>query len=254
MDELIQKWQNEKSPVYNFIADDGISHTIWVISDDQAISNIANIFSQKVTCTYIADGHHRAASAAKVRQSLDRGSNPGMDYFLTTLFPANQLHIMDYNRLVGDLNGLNLDDFFSRLSENFEISQEGKASFSPKALHEFGMYMDGKWYKLIAKPGTYSEDPVSILDVSILQNNVLDKILGIHDPRTDKRIDFVGGIRGLGELEKRVESGEMKLGFSLYPVSIQQLFEIADTGNVMPPKSTWFEPKLRDGLLTNLIR
>ncbi len=254
LDELIQKWQNEKSPVYNFIADDGISHTIWVVSDDQTINNITQIFAKKVPCTYIADGHHRAASAAKARQALDHGSNPGADYFLTTLFPANQLHIMDYNRLVRDLNGLSADEFFSRLLENFEISQAGREPFSPKTLHEFGVYINGKWYKLIAKPGTFPKDPIGILDVSILQNNVLDKILGIRDPRTDKRIDFVGGIRGLGELEKRVDSGEMKLALSLYPVSIQQLFDIADTGNVMPPKSTWFEPKLRDGLLTNLIR
>ena len=253
LDDLIEKWKSEKSPIYNFVADDGISHTIWVVSDDKSINSISSIFAEKVNCTYIADGHHRAASAAKVRESLNGTSKEEAGYFLTTLFPANQLHIMDYNRLAADLNGLSSEEFFNRLEESFEISAIGKEPYAPQNLHEFGMYFEGNWYKLIAKPGSYSEDPIGVLDVTILQKNLLDKILGIKDPRTDTRIDFVGGIRGLGELEKRVRSGEMKIAFSLYPVSIHQLFDIADSGNVMPPKSTWFEPKLRDGLLTHLI-
>ncbi|PWT97896.1 MAG: DUF1015 domain-containing protein [Bacteroidetes bacterium] len=253
LDDLIEKWKAEKSPIYNFVADDGISHTIWVVSEDKSINAISSIFAEKVNCTYIADGHHRAASAAKVRQALNGTSKEEADYFLTTLFPANQLHIMDYNRLVADLNGLTSEEFFNKLGENFEISAVGKEAYAPQKLHEFGMYYEGNWYKLSAKPGSYTEDPIGVLDVTILQKNLLDKILGIKDPRTDTRIDFVGGIRGLGELEKRVRSGEMKIAFSLYPVSIHQLFDIADSGNVMPPKSTWFEPKLRDGLLTHLI-
>lgn len=251
IDTLIEKWQTEKKPVYDFVAEDGISHTIWVINDDKTIQQITQIFSEKVDSTYIADGHHRAASAARVRFTA-AGDSEGAGYFLTTLFPASQLSIMDYNRVVKDLNGLKTEDFLKQVSQNFDI-QIVDAAFSPQTLHEFGMYAGGHWYKLTAKPGTYQEDPVSILDVSILQNNLLDPILGIKDPRTDKRIDFIGGIRGLKELEKRVDEEEMKVAFSLYPVSIRQLFDIADSGNVMPPKSTWFEPKLRDGLLTHMI-
>jgi uncharacterized protein (DUF1015 family) len=174
-------------------------------------------------------------------------------WFLTTLFPANQLAILDYNRLVKDLNGLSHEDFFRRIAEHFEIELVGSEPFKPAQLHEFGMYLDGNWYKLVSRPGTFTDDPIGILDVSILQHNILDHVLGIKDQRTDKRIDFVGGIRGLGELSKRVDSGEMRVAFSLYPVTINQLFDIADSGNVMPPKSTWFEPKLRDGLLTHVV-
>lgn len=251
IDTLIEKWQTEKKPVYDFIADDGISHTIWVINDDKTIAAITQLFSEKVSNTYIADGHHRAASAARVRFSA-AGDSEEAGYFLTTLFPASQLRIMDYNRVVKDLNGLGKEDFLKHIARNFEVRIHDSA-FAPSQLHEFGMYIDGNWYRLTAKPGTYNEDPVGVLDVSILQNNLLDPVLGIKDPRTDKRIDFVGGIRGLKELEKRVDEGKMKVAFSLYPVSIRQLFDIADSGNVMPPKSTWFEPKLRDGLLTHLI-
>ncbi|MCC6287686.1 MAG: DUF1015 domain-containing protein [Chitinophagaceae bacterium] len=253
LDAVIAKWQKEKSPVYDFVTDDKISHTIWIVTDDKVIENITKTFSDKVKATYIADGHHRAASAAKVRLSA-AGDSDGASWFLTTLFPASQLYIMDYNRVVKDLNGLTTKDFIEKVKESFDIIANGTEAVSPKQLHDFGMYIGGEWYTLTAKKGTYPYDPIGILDVTILQNNLLDKILSIQDPRTDKRIDFVGGIRGLQELEKRVNSGEMKVAFSLYPVSIQQLFDIADSGNVMPPKSTWFEPKLRDGLLTHLIK
>jgi len=253
IDSIIDNWKKEKKPVYDFVASDGIQHSIWIINDDKTIDQITDIFKTKVPCTYIADGHHRAASAAKVRKALGEKATAEADYFLTTLFPSNQLHIMDYNRVVKDLNGLTVEELLKKLEKSFIISTTPKA-FSPIALHEFGMYVGGNWYKLTSRKGTYTEDPIGILDVTILQNNILDPILGIKDQRTDKRIDFVGGIRGLGELEKRVQSGEMAIAFSLHPVTIQQLFDIADSGNVMPPKSTWFEPKLRDGLLTHLIR
>jgi uncharacterized protein (DUF1015 family) len=208
------------------------------------------LFEKEVPLTYIADGHHRAASAAKVRKTVQVG---GADHFLTTLFPANQLSIMDYNRVVKDLNGLTPKSFIKELSRQFKVELANGGAVRPEKLHEFGLYLDKNWYRLESKKDTYTNDPIGILDVTILQNNVLDKILGIKDPRTDKRVDFVGGIRGLQELEKRVDSGEMAAAFSLYPVTIDQLFDIADSGNVMPPKSTWFEPKLRDGLLTHLI-
>jgi uncharacterized protein (DUF1015 family) len=205
-----------------------------------------------VPCTYIADGHHRAASAAKVRAALGKDATDGANIFLTTLFPSDQLHIMDYNRVVADLNGLTHEDFLLAIKNKFTVETVSKA-FSPANLHEFGMYLSKQWYRLTANDGTYTNDPIGILDISILSDNLLDPVLNIKDQRTDKRIDFVGGIRGLKELEKRVDSGEMAVAFSLHPVTIQQLFDIADSGNVMPPKSTWFEPKLRDGLLTHLI-
>lgn len=249
LNELMEKWKKDKSPVYDFIADDKIQHTIWVISDEKLIENITNIFKTKVDSTYIADGHHRAASAAKVHSHiLTKESGK----FLTTLFPESQLKIMDYNRVVTDLNGLTEEAFLGKINKDFSINKVNKA-FKPDTPHQFGMYLNGQWYQLTALEGTFAHDPVNILDVSILQNNLLDPILGIKDQRTDSRIDFVGGIRGIQELEKRVDSGEMAVAFSIYPVTIQQLFDIADTGNVMPPKSTWFEPKLRDGLLTHLI-
>lgn len=246
---LINDWKTSHQPVYDLIASDNISHTIWIVDEDDKINSITKLFQTKVPNTYIADGHHRAASAAKVSKQL---SSENAKYFLTTIFPASELKILDYNRLVKDLNGLTTEQFLKELETNF-IVEKSDAAFSPRNLHQFGMYLDGQWYCLVSKEGTYTNDPIGVLDVSILSNNTLDKILGIKDQRTDKRIDFVGGIRGLAELEKRVNSGEMKLAFSLYPVSIQQLFDIADSGNVMPPKSTWFEPKLRDGLLTHLI-
>ncbi|MCU0380983.1 MAG: DUF1015 family protein [Chitinophagaceae bacterium] len=253
MDTLVSGWVSSHDPAYDFTAADAVRHTIWVVDDADVIESITGIFSSKVPCTYIADGHHRAASAAKVREALGDAAPPGADYFLTTLFPAGQLEIMDYNRVVKDLNGLSTEDFISALQDDFMITLSVEA-VKPAQLHEFGMYLAGQWYILTARDGTWTEDPIGILDVSILSHNLLDKILDIRDQRTDKRIDFVGGIRGLAELEKRVDSGEMAVAFSLYPVSIRQLFDIADSGNVMPPKSTWFEPKLRDGLLTHLIK
>ena len=219
---------------------------------EEAVNTITTIFEKEVPCTYIADGHHRAASAAKVRAALGDNAGPEADGFLTTLFPADELKIMPYNRVVKDLNGMEPSDLISALQEDFMVSSS-EVPVSPAHLHEFGMYMEGEWYHLTAIEGTYTDDPIGILDVSIFSRNILEKLLDIEDQRTDKRIDFVGGIRGLKELEKRVDSGEMKVAFSFYPVSIGQLFDIADSGNVMPPKSTWFEPKLRDGLLTHLI-
>ncbi|WP_018616056.1 DUF1015 domain-containing protein [Segetibacter koreensis] len=253
IDNLLNQWKKDRNPVYNFTADDNIQHTIWVINDSSSISNITSLFEEEVPNTYIADGHHRAASAAKVRAALGDKASEEANYFLTTLFPASQLHIMDYNRAVKDLNGLSVDEFLKKVGENFEVKLTGQNEVKPEALHQLGMYIDKNWYSITAKEGTYTNDPIGILDVSILQNNILSKILGIHDPRTDTRIDFIGGIRGLSELAKKVDSGEMAVAFSLFPVSIEQLFDIADSGNVMPPKSTWFEPKLRDGLLTHLI-
>jgi len=253
IDQLINKWKTTKNPVYDFVADDDIQHSIWIVNDDSTIQQISDIFTQQVPATYIADGHHRAASAAKVKNTLGDKATESANYFLTTLFPANQLYIMDYNRVVKDLNGLTTEGFLEKISASFDVTKVGNTAYRPEALHQFGLFIEDTWYSLTAKPGTYTNDPIGVLDVTILQNNLLDPVLGIKDQRTDKRIDFVGGIRGLQELENRVKSGEMKLAFSLYPVTIHQLFDIADSGNVMPPKSTWFEPKLRDGLLTHLI-
>ncbi len=250
LNALISDWKVTNKPVYDFTAEDGIKHTIWIVDMDIAVRTITQLFSDNVPLTYIADGHHRAASAAKVSQQLKESSDA--KYFLTTIFPASQLAILDYNRVVKDLNGLSAEKLLGRLQEDFFLTSSPEP-VKPSHLHEFGMYLDGKWYILASRPNTYTNDPIGVLDITILSNNVLKKILDIKDQRTDKRIDFVGGIRGLKELEKRVNSGEMKVAFSLYPVTIEQLFDIADSGNVMPPKSTWFEPKLRDGLLTHLI-
>lgn len=248
IDLLIYNWKNSKQPVYDFTAADGIQHTVWVVDEQGTIDEITRLFAEKVPATYIADGHHRAASAAKVSDAMP--GNEDARYFLTTIFPASELAILDYNRLVKDLNGMDSDDFISAIQDEFTITKTHDP-VKPSQLHEFGMYLDKQWYILTARKDTYTNDPIGVLDVTILSNNILDKLLDIKDQRTDKRIDFVGGIRGLKELEKRVDSGEMKVAFSLYPVTIQQLFDIADSGNVMPPKSTWFEPKLRDGLLTH---
>ena len=252
IDTLIEKWKTTKNAVYDFTADDGIQHTVWAVSDTDTIAQITQLFETEVPCTYIADGHHRAASAAKVRTAIGK-QNTSADYFLTTLFPSNQLAIMDYNRVVKDLNGHEATAFLTALAQDFDV-QTMDAAFKSDALHRFGLYMNHQWYALTAKPGTYNDaDPIGVLDVTILSNNILDKLLGIKDQRVDKRIDFVGGIRGMEALEARVDSGEMALAISLYPVTIDQLFNISDAGEVMPPKSTWFEPKLRDGLLTHLI-
>ncbi len=252
IDAIINKWTTEKNPQYDFIAEDGIQHSVWIVNDDDVIASITETFKTNVPATYIADGHHRAASAAKVRASLGKDAPSGASWFLTTLFPDNQLHILDYNRVATDLNGLSQEEVLSRIGEKFEVEKSSK-EVRPAKLHEFGLYFPNQWYKLTAKPGTWKEDPIGVLDTTIAQENIFAPILNILDQRTDKRIDFVGGIRGLGELVKRVDSGEMAMALSFYPVSMDQLLTIADSGNVMPPKSTWFEPKLRDGLLTHLL-
>lgn len=252
VDTIINQWKTTKSPVYNFTAEDGIQHTIWIVSDTDICTKLTQLFETDVPCTYIADGHHRAASAAKVRKALGAAATADANYFLTTLFPANELYIMDYNRVVSDLNGLSPEELLTKIGEVMTVLPSDTA-VKPIAIHEFGMFLQGKWYQLTAKEGSYTNDPIGILDVTILTNLILQPILGIADQRTDKRIDFVGGIRGIDALSDRVNSGEMAVAFSLFPVTIEQLFDIADSGNVMPPKSTWFEPKLRDGLLTHLI-
>jgi uncharacterized protein (DUF1015 family) len=253
MNQLVEKWKNEKSPIYDFQTEDGVQHSVWVVNDDTTIKKITTCFQKEVPQTYIADGHHRAASAAKVKKSLGQQASAAAGYFLTTLFPASELKILDYNRVVKDLNGLSADAFLQALNTDFDIEKTTGKAVRPSSPHEFGMYLNQEWYRLVAKQGTYSEDPIGILDVTILSSNILEKHLDIKDQRTDKRIDFVGGIRGLDELKKRVDSGEMAVAFSLFPVTMEQLFAIADSGMIMPPKSTWFEPKLRDGILTHLI-
>jgi uncharacterized protein (DUF1015 family) len=253
IDALFENFIAEKSPNYSFLAEDDINHNIWVVNDEQAIENITNLFKTQVPASYIADGHHRAASAAKVRAVLGNEASTDADYFLTTLFPSNQLHIMDYNRVVKDLNGNTPEEFLTKIEANFSVSKVNEA-FRPQEIHTFGLYLNKQWYKLTANTNIIKTDVLGVLDVNIMQDNILTPILNIIDQRTDKRIDFVGGIRGLNALEKRVDSGEMALAISLYPVSIEQLFDVADSGEVMPPKSTWFEPKLRDGLLTHLIK
>ncbi|MBM3432923.1 MAG: DUF1015 domain-containing protein [Bacteroidetes bacterium] len=250
MDQLVADWKNTHSPIYDFTASDEIEHRIWVVDRRETVDQITQLFLENVPATYIADGHHRAASAAKVAAALP--DSDAAKFFLTTLFPADQLAILDYNRVVKDLNGQTEDELLSALQGDFQISKENEP-VRPGQLHEFGMYLNKNWYRLRARSGTWTEDPIGVLDVSLLSDRVLNKQLGVQDQRTDTRIDFVGGIRGLGELMRRVDSGEMAIAFSLYPVSIHQLFDIADSGSVMPPKSTWFEPKLRDGLLTHLI-
>ncbi len=253
IDELVTNWISTKSPVYDFTATDQVQHKIWVINEDATIARISDLFATLVPCTYIADGHHRAASAAKVRQNLTGQIPEGANYFLTTLFPSDQLRILDYNRVVTDLNGHSVSALLEAAQRSFQLESFGKKEVLPNAPHVFGMYLDNQWYRLTSLPGSFRNDPIGQLDVTILQENLLHPILGIGDQRTDKRIDFVGGIRGLSELERRVNSGEMAIAFSLFPVTTDQLFSIADNGEVMPPKSTWFEPKLRDGLLTHLM-
>lgn len=253
LDQLFNKWMKQRSPVYDFVADDGIQHSMWIINDNTTVETITNLFVTEVPCTYIADGHHRAASAAKVKTALGKDAGEDAGYFLTTLFPADQLSIWDYNRVIKTLNGNDTNLFLQKLEEDFIVSDKGTVAHKPAALHDFGLYINSKWYQLTAKPGSWTNDATGILDISIMQEKILSKHLGIHDQRTDKNIDFVGGIRGLAELERRVDSGEMVMAISLYPVTMDQLFAIADSGQVMPPKSTWFEPKLRDGLLTHLI-
>ncbi len=248
-------------PEYDFVDENGFGHTFWVIADPAVNARITELFTTTVEAFYVADGHHRTAAAARVGAEK-KAANPNhtgqeeYNWFMAVCFPQSQLQIIDYNRVVRDLNGLTPEAFLQALEEDFEVSLASKPRcgrpakpYAPTQLHEFSVYMGGNWYKLAAKPGRYDDqDPIGVLDVTVLSNLVLDKILGIKDLRTDKRIDFVGGIRGLGELARRVDSGEMAVAFALYPVSMQQLIDIADSGNIMPPKTTWFEPKLRSGL------
>jgi len=250
LNAIINGWKMTNKPVYDFTATDGIQHSIWIIDRDIVVNSITQLFNTHVPATYIADGHHRAASAAKVSKEMPDSEQA--KYFLTTIFPESQLAILDYNRVVKDLNGLTPEKLLALLQDDFYVTLSPEP-VKPSQLHEFGMYLEGQWYILTSRNGTWADDPIGVLDVTILSNNILDKIFDIKDQRTDKRIDFVGGIRGLQELEKRVNSKEMKVAFSLYPVTLAQLFAIADSGNVMPPKSTWFEPKLRDGLLTQML-
>ncbi len=250
IDKVIEK-RKERTPVYDFVSGDGVQHTVWVITDQETITRLTNLFKKKVPATYVADGHHRAASAAKARQYFDDISEAGI--FLTTLFPSNEVRIMDYNRVIKDLNGLTFEQFMDAVKQNFKVEPSVKA-VKPTERYTYGMYLDGKWYTLTALQTPDDNDPVASLDISVLQEKIFEPVLGIKDQRTDKRIDFVGGIRGMEALEERVNSNEMKLAFSIHPVTIEQLFAIADSGELMPPKTTWFEPKLRDGLLTHCIK
>lgn len=257
IDTLINKIIKDE-PEYDFTADDGIRHTFWLVDKDEDIQKLQDLFKE-LDCLYVADGHHRSAAAMRVKQ-MRQAQNPNhtgeeeYNYFLTVIFPHDQMYIMDYNRVVKDLNGLSKEEFLKKVEEKFEVKKLGSTAEKPKKKHEFVMYLDGEWYQLKAKPGTFNKnDPVEQLDVSILMNNLLVPILGIGDPRKDKRIDFVGGIRGLEELKRRVDSGDWKVAFGLYPTSIEDLMAIADAGKIMPPKSTWFEPKLRSGLVIHKL-
>ncbi|HIQ85780.1 MAG TPA: DUF1015 domain-containing protein [Candidatus Cryptobacteroides excrementigallinarum] len=246
-------------PVYSFTDENGFGHEFWVIGDEAQVSRISEIFSSEVDSFYVADGHHRTAAAARVGAEK-KAQNPGhtgneeYNYFMAVCFPESQLRIIDYNRVVRDLAGMDAQTFIGRLGEDFEVERRGREPWRPDRLHSFAMYLEGEWYSLKARPGRYDDsDPIGVLDVTVLSRLVLDKLLGIKDLRTDKRIDFVGGIRGLGELSRRVDSGEMKVAFALYPVSMAQLIDIADSGMIMPPKTTWFEPKLRSGLAIHTL-
>jgi uncharacterized protein (DUF1015 family) len=254
LDTLILEFAENNTPEYDFTADDGVGHHFWVISDQEMIKAIINHF-ESMPSIYVADGHHRTAAAALVgnekrKNNPNHTGNEEYNFFLAVHFPDNQLTIIDYNRVVKDLNGLGDDEFMEKLSQSFTVEDMGTDEYKPASLHEFSMYMNNHWYKLTSHDNTYNDnDPIGVLDVTILTNEVLNPLLGIEDLRTSKRIDFVGGIRGLGELKKRVDSGEMKVAFALYPVSMKQLIDIADSGLIMPPKTTWFEPKLRSGLV-----
>ena len=258
LDAIVAKYTAQQ-PEYDFIAPgDGFGHTFWIIDRQEDIDAITKAFAA-MPALYIADGHHRSAAAAlvgaeKAKQNPDHKGDEEYNYFMAVCFPANQLTIIDYNRVVKDLNGLSAEEFLSAISKNFVVEEKGAEIYKPQALHNFSLYLERKWYSLTAKEGTYNdEDPIGVLDVTISSNLILDEILGIKDLRSDKRIDFVGGIRGLGELKKRVDSGEMKVALALYPVSMKQLMDIADSGNIMPPKTTWFEPKLRSGLVIHKL-
>jgi uncharacterized protein (DUF1015 family) len=259
IDEIVKLVVGKNKADYDFTAEDGFGHHFWVINNPDTNRQIEKLFAEKVPFTYVADGHHRTAAAARIgiektAQNPDHTGNEEYNFFMAVHFPDNQLQIIDYNRLVTDLNGLPEVDFLAELSKGFDVKNMGTEIYKPQKLHEFSLYLSGKWYRLNAKPGTYNDnDPIGILDVTILSNLVLEPILGIKDLRTSTRIDFVGGIRGLGALKDRVDSGEMKAAFALYPVSMDQLINIADSGNIMPPKTTWFEPKLRSGLVIHKL-
>ncbi len=254
IDAIVKRIVENEKPEYDFTAADGFGHHLWRIADKATNDRITEIFAS-IPALYVADGHHRTAAAARVGQERMKANpnhtgNEEYCYFLAVTFPDNQLSIIDYNRVVRDLNGLTPAQLVEKLKESFEVEDKGTEIYAPDRLHNFSMYLEGRWYSLTAKAGTYDDnDPIGVLDVTVLSNLVLDRILGIEDLRTSKRIDFVGGIRGLGELKRRVDSGEMKVAFALYPVSMKQLIDIADTGNIMPPKTTWFEPKLRSGVV-----
>lgn len=257
LEEIIRKVAAGK-PEYDFVAEDGFGHTFWVIEDEAMIARITELFDS-IPAMYIADGHHRSAAAALVGKEMAE-ANPNhrgdeeYNFFLAVCFPASHLKVIDYNRVVRDLNGLSKEEFLDRLAQNFVVEKKGAEIYHPQALHNFALYLDGEWYSLTAKEGTYDDkDPIKVLDVTISSDLILRDILGITDLRSDKRIDFVGGIRGLGELKRRVDSGEMKMALALYPVTMQQIIDIADTGNIMPPKTTWFEPKLRSGLVIHKL-
>ncbi len=258
LDSLIMRYAATK-PEYDFIAPvDGFRHQFWIISNDDDIATVTNEFA-KMPSLYIADGHHRSAAAAlvgaeKARQDPNHTGNEEYNYFMAVCFQASQLTILDYNRVVKDLNGLTTDEFLKALAKDFDVEEKGSETYKPACLHNFSLYLDGKWFSLTAKPGTYDDtDPIGVLDVDISSRLILDGILGIKDLRSDKRIDFVGGLRGLGELKRRVDTGEMRMALALYPVTMKQIMDIADSGKIMPPKATWFEPKLRSGLVIHKL-
>lgn len=259
IDDIVKKIVENEPAEYDFVAEDGFGHHFWPVYDADTNNKLEKIFAEKVPFTYVADGHHRTAAAARIgaekrAQNPDHMGNEEYNYFMAVHFPDNQLQIIDYNRLVKDLHGLSEKEFIDALQKSFEIECKGADIYKPAALHEFSMYLSGNWYKLNAREGTFNnDDPIGILDVSLLSEQILNPVLGIGDLRTSQRIEFVGGIRGLGELKKRVDSGEMKVAFALYPVSMDQLINIADSGNIMPPKTTWFEPKLRSGLVIHKL-
>lgn len=259
IDEIVNKIVSTEKPEYDFVAEDGFGHHFWVIKNQETNKLIEILFAEKVPYTYVADGHHRTAAAALVGKEK-REKNPShngteeYNFFLAVHFPANQLKIIDYNRTIKDLNGLTAEALLTRLQSGFVIVEKGNKTYKPVRLHNFAMYLEGRWFNLTSKAGTYDDnDPIGVLDVTILTNQILSPILDIQDLRRSKRVDFIGGIRGLNELKKRVDTGEMKVAFALYPVSMDQLITIADSGNIMPPKSTWFEPKLRSGLVIHLL-
>jgi uncharacterized protein (DUF1015 family) len=259
IDQIVLNIVTEEQPEYSFTADDGFGHQFWTISDPEINAGIEKLFAEKVPYTYVADGHHRTAAAARIgterkMRNQDHTGNEPYNYFMAVHFPDSQLQIMDYNRVVRDLNGHTPDEFMQKLSHSFSIEKKGIEEFRPDILHTFSMYLEGNWFKIKALPETYhDDDPIGVLDVTILSEQVLKPILGIEDLRTSQRIDFIGGIRGLNELKRRVDSQEMKVAFALFPVSMEQLINIADSGNIMPPKTTWFEPKLRSGLVIHSL-